>query len=78
LEGEIKGLRTQTAYLEAALERQAGGQRRVTCLTMRVVAAAPPERRERAGLRREQLASDRMKTRQKRLIIPTGSSGILE
>jgi hypothetical protein len=31
----------------------------------------------REGLRREQLASDRMKARQKRLIIPTGSSGIL-
>jgi hypothetical protein len=28
----------------------------------------------REGLRREQLASDRMKARQKRLIIPTGSS----
>jgi hypothetical protein len=46
----------------------------VTCRTVRAVAAATPERRERAGLRREQLASDRMKARQKRLIIPTGSS----
>jgi hypothetical protein len=31
----------------------------------------------REGLRREQLASDRMRARQKRLIIPTGFSGIL-
>jgi hypothetical protein len=48
----------------------------VTCQTVRAVAAAPPERRERAALRREQLASDRVKARQKRLIIPTGASGI--
>jgi hypothetical protein len=44
---------------------------------VRAVDAAPPERRERAGLRREQLASDQVKALQKRLIIPTGSSGIL-
>jgi hypothetical protein len=31
----------------------------------------------REGLRREQLASDRMRARQTRLIIPTGSSGIV-
>jgi hypothetical protein len=49
----------------------------VTCRTVRAVAAAPPERQERAGLMREQLASDQMKALQKRLIIPTGSSGIL-
>jgi hypothetical protein len=78
LEGEIKGLRTQTAFLEAALERKVEGQRRVICRTVRAVAASPPERRERAGLRREQLAGDQVKARQKRLIIPTGSSGILE
>jgi hypothetical protein len=47
-----------------------GGQRRVACWTVRAVAAAPPERRERAGLIREQLASDRMKARQKRLSLP--------
>jgi hypothetical protein len=45
---------------------------------VRAVAAAPPERRERAGLRREQRASNRMKARQKHLITPTGSGGILE
>jgi hypothetical protein len=49
----------------------------VTCRTVRAVAPAPPERQERAGRRREQLASDQVKALQKSLIIPTGSSGIL-
>jgi hypothetical protein len=74
----MKGLSTPMAELEAALERKARGQWRVTCRTVRAVAAAPPDRRQRATLRREQLASDRVKARQKRLIIPTGPRGILE
>jgi hypothetical protein len=45
----------------------------VTC--RRAVAAAPPDSRERAALRREQLAGDQVKARQKRLFIPTGPSG---
>jgi hypothetical protein len=77
-EGEIKGLRTPTAELEAALERKAGAQRRVTWRTVRVVTAAAPDRRKRAALRREQLASDRVKAHQKRLITSTGPNGILK
>jgi hypothetical protein len=49
----------------------------MSCRTVRAVDAAPPERQERADLRREQLASDQVKALQKRLIIPTGSSSIL-
>jgi hypothetical protein len=41
LEGEIKGLRVPTAELEAALERKTGGQRRVTCRTVRADVAFP-------------------------------------
>jgi hypothetical protein len=50
----------------------------VNCRTVRAVAAAPPESRGRAALRREQLASDQVKARQKHLIISNGPSGILE
>jgi peptidoglycan hydrolase CwlO-like protein len=92
LEKQIKELETKVAELEVALEEKAEAttealeeegseaecQRRVTCRRVRMVAAAVPDDREHAGLRREQLASDRMKARQKRLITPTGSSGILE
>jgi hypothetical protein len=89
---QIEELKARVAELEAALERKAEAttealkeegseaecQRRVTCRRVRMVAAAAPDDRERAALRRGQLASDRMKARQKRLIIPTGSDGILE
>jgi hypothetical protein len=78
LEGEIKGLKALTAELEAALVGKAGGQRRVTCRTVQKVAAALPDGRDRAALRGEQLASDRVKARQNRLIISTGPSSILE
>jgi hypothetical protein len=78
LEGEIEGLRAPTAEIKATLEgkaeattaapedSEAEGQRRVTCRRVRVVTAAP-DSRDRAALRREQLASDRMKARQIRL-----------
>jgi hypothetical protein len=39
---------------------------------VRVVAAAAPDDRDRAALRREQLASDRVEARQNRLIDSTG------
>jgi hypothetical protein len=88
LEGEIEGLRAPTAEIEAALEgkaevtiaapeddSEAKGQRRVTCRRVRVVAAAAPDGRDRAALRREQLASDRVEARQNRL---TNSAGFNE
>jgi hypothetical protein len=74
LEGEIKGLRVPTAELEAALERKTGGQRRVTCRTVRAVVAVPSDGRDRLALRRARLASDRVKARQNRLINSAGSS----
>jgi hypothetical protein len=69
LEGQIEGQKARLAELEAALERmaeatteapkeegsEAGCQRRVTCRRMRIVAAADPDDRERAALRRGQL-----------------------
>jgi hypothetical protein len=54
------------ADLEAAVEGKAGGQQHVTCRTMRAVAVAPPDGQDRAALRREQLASDRVKSCQNR------------
>jgi hypothetical protein len=70
-----QGLRAPTVELEAALERKAGGQRRVTFRTVRAVAAAPQDCRDRAALRRQHLASDRVKARQNRL---TNSAGFNE
>jgi hypothetical protein len=89
LEGEIKGLRIPRAELEAALERKGGvttaapeeedskeeDQRRVTCRRVREVAAAAPDGRDRATLRREQLASDRLEARQDSL---ANSAGVNE
>jgi hypothetical protein len=60
--------RAPTSELEAALLGKAGGQRRVTCRRVRVVAAAAPDGRDRAAQRRGSCASDRMKARQNRLI----------
>jgi hypothetical protein len=74
LEGEIKGMRAPTAEVQVALEGKAGGQRRVTYRTVRAVAATPPDGRDLVALRREQLASDRVKPRQNRLIISAWSS----
>jgi hypothetical protein len=73
LERDINGLRASTADLEAALEGKAGGQRRVTCRRVRVVAAAAPDGRDCAALRREQLVSDRVKARQNRVLNSAGS-----
>jgi hypothetical protein len=73
MEGEIVGLRARTAELEAALEgkseattaareedSETQGQRGVTRRRVRVVAAAAPDRWDRAVLRKEQMASDRV------------------
>jgi hypothetical protein len=74
------------AELEAALERKAEAttealkdegseaeyQCHVTCRRVRIVAAAAPDDRERAVLRRGQLTSDRVEVRQNRLIDSTG------
>jgi hypothetical protein len=79
-------LKAKVAELEAALERraevttetlkkegsEAECQRRVTCRRVRIVAAAAPDDRERAALRRGQLTSDRVEARQNRLIDSTG------
>jgi hypothetical protein len=59
---------------EAALEGKVRGQRRVTCRTVQAVAASPPDGWDSAALWREQLASDRVKARQNRLINSAGSS----
>jgi hypothetical protein len=71
---ETEDLRAPTAELEAALEGRAGCQLRVTCRTVRAVAAAPPDGRDRAALRREELASDGAKAHQNRLINSARSS----
>jgi hypothetical protein len=82
LERQIKELKTQVAELEAALERKSGAttealkeegseaecQRRVTCRRVRMIAAAAPDDRECAALRRGLLTSDRVEARQNRLI----------
>jgi hypothetical protein len=86
LEGQIEGQKTRLAELEAALERKAEAtteapkeegseverQRRVTCRRVRIVAAAAPNDRERAALRRGQLTSDQVEARQNRRIDSTG------
>jgi hypothetical protein len=85
LEGEIKELKAKVAELEAALERKAEAttealkdegseaecQRCVTCQRVQTVAAAAPDDRECAALRRGQLTSDRVEARQNRLINST-------
>jgi hypothetical protein len=86
LERQIEALKARVAELEAALGRKAEAttealkeegseaeyQRRVTCRRVRMVAAAAPDDRERAALRRGQLTSDRMEARQNRLFDSTG------
>jgi hypothetical protein len=86
LEKQIKELKAKMAELEAALEekaeattealkeegREAECQRRVTCRRVQMVAAAAPDDREHAALRRGQLTSDRVEARQNRLIDSTG------
>jgi hypothetical protein len=88
-ERQIEELKAKVAELEAALERKAEAttkaleeegndakcQRRVTCRRVRIVAAAIPDDRERAALRRGQLTSDRVETRQNR---PIDSTGVTE
>jgi hypothetical protein len=85
-EKQIKELKAKVAELEAALEEKAEDtteelkeegsetecQRRVTCRRVRMVAAAAPDDRVRAALRRGQLTSDRVEARQNRLIDSTG------
>jgi hypothetical protein len=89
LEKQIEDLKAKMAELEASLEEKAEAtsaalkeegseaecQRRVTCRRMRMVAAAAPYDRDRAALRREQLANDRVQARQNRLI---GSAEVTE
>jgi hypothetical protein len=89
LEGQIEGQKARLAELEAALERKAEAttqalkeegseaecQRRVTCRRVRVDAAATPDERERAAIRRGQLTSDRAEAHQNRRI---DSAGVTE
>jgi hypothetical protein len=56
------------------VDSEADGQRRTRCRWAWVVAAAAPDGRERAGLRREQVASNRVKARQDRLANSAGFS----
>jgi hypothetical protein len=86
LEGQIEGQKARLAELEAALERkteatteapngegsEAECQRRVTCRRVQMVAAAAPDDRERAALRRGQLTSNQVEARQNRRIDSTG------
>jgi hypothetical protein len=75
-EKEIEELRAPPmAELEAALEGKMEVQRRVTCRRVRVVPAAAQDGRDPAALWRGQLASDRVKASQNRLINSDGSSG---
>jgi hypothetical protein len=74
------------AELEAAMERKEEAmtetlkeegsvvecQRRVTCRRVRIVAAAAPDERGRAALRRGRLTSDRVEAHHNRLIDSTG------
>jgi hypothetical protein len=85
-ERQIEELKAKVAELGAALERkteatteapkeegsEAECQRRVTCRRVRIVAAATPDHRERAALRREQLTSNQVGARQNRRIDSTG------
>jgi predicted RNase H-like nuclease (RuvC/YqgF family) len=85
-ERQIEELKAKVTELEAALERKAEAtteapneegseaecQRRVTCRRVRIVAAAAPDDRERAVLRRGQLTSSQVETRQNRRIDSTG------
>jgi predicted RNase H-like nuclease (RuvC/YqgF family) len=86
LERQIEELKVKVAELEAALERKAEAttetlkeegseaecQRRVTCRRVRIVAAAAPDDRERAALRRGQLTSNPVEARQNRRVHSTG------
>jgi hypothetical protein len=89
LERQKEELKARVAELEAALERKAEAttealkeegseaecQRRVTCRRARMVAAAAPDDRERAALRRGRLTSDRVEARRNRLM---DSAGVTE
>jgi peptidoglycan hydrolase CwlO-like protein len=82
LKNQIEELKAKMAELEAALEEKAEAttaahkeegseaecQRRVICRRVRMVAAAAPDDRDRAALRREQLASNRVGARQNHLV----------
>jgi hypothetical protein len=85
-ERQIEELKARVAELEAALERkaevtteapkeegsEAECQRRVICRRVRIVAAAAQDDRERAALRRGQLTSNQVETRQNSRIDSTG------
>jgi hypothetical protein len=73
-EGDIEGLRAPALELETALGGKAGGQLCVTYRRVRTVAAAAPDGRDHAALRREQLTNDRMKAHQDRLASSAGFS----
>jgi hypothetical protein len=86
LEKQIKELKAKVVELDAALEEKAEAttealkeegseaecKRRVTCQRMQIVAAAAPDDREPAALRRWQLTNDRVEARQNRMIDSTG------
>jgi hypothetical protein len=88
LERQNEELKAKVAELEAALERKAevttaplkeeGSevecQRRVTCREVRIVAAAAPDDRERAALRRGQLTSNQVEARQNHRIDSIGAT----
>jgi hypothetical protein len=78
----LEGQKARLAELETALERKAEAttkalkeegreaecQRRVTCRRVREVAAAAPDERERAALRRGRLTSNQVEAHQNRQI----------
>jgi hypothetical protein len=82
----LEGQKARLAELEATLERMAEAtteapmeegseaecQRRVTCRRAQIVAAASPDDRELATLRRRQLTSSQVEARQNRRIDSTG------
>jgi hypothetical protein len=86
LERQNEELKAKVAELEAALERktevkteapkeegcEAECQRRVTCRRVRIVAAAAPDDRERAALRRGQLTRNQVEARQNHRSDSTG------
>jgi hypothetical protein len=86
LERQIEELKAKVAELEAALERKAEAttetlkeegseaecQRRVTCRIVRIVAAAAPDDRERAALRRGQFTRNQVEARQNHRSDSTG------
>jgi hypothetical protein len=61
LEAALEGKKKATTAAPKEEESEVEGQQRASCRRVRVVAAAAPDGRDHAGLRREQLASDRVK-----------------